>query len=83
MTPKHQDMADKLKAARTAEFDTQYVGVEMKAHDEAINVFSNYAKSGDNVQPKQFAEATLPSLEMHKTKIESLKSKVTGGSATQ
>jgi hypothetical protein len=32
---------------------------------------------------KQFAQATLPSLEKHKTMVEDLRSKVTGGSATQ
>lgn len=83
MTPKHQDMADKLKAVGVAEFDTQYVAVQLKAHDEAINVFSNYAKSGDNAQLKQFAEATLPSLEKHKAMAEDLRSKVTGRSVTQ
>jgi putative membrane protein len=83
MTPKHQDMADKLTAVGTAEFDTQYVAVQMKAHDEAISIFSNYAKSGDNTQLQQFAEATLPSLEKHKTMVEDLRTKVTVGSASQ
>jgi putative membrane protein len=83
MTPKHQDVVDKLKQADGNKFDGQYVAAQLKAHDEAINLFSNYAKNGDNAELKQFAQATLPSLEKHKTMVEDLRSKVTGGSATQ
>jgi putative membrane protein len=83
MTPKHQDVVDKLKKAEGNKFDGQYVAAQMKAHDEAINLFSKYAKNGDHAELKQFAEATLPSLEKHKTMVEDLKSKVTGGGATQ
>ncbi len=83
LLPKHQDTVDKLKEAGQGKFDSQYVAAQIKAHEEAVSLFSNYAKSGDNAQLKQFAEATLPSLEKHKTMAEDLKSKVTGGSATQ
>lgn len=84
LMPKHQDMVDKLKQASTGgKFDGQYVAVQLKAHDEAINLFSNYAKNGDNAELRKFAEATLPSLEKHKTAAEDLRSKVTGGGATQ
>jgi putative membrane protein len=83
MTPKHQDVVNKLTQAGGNKFDGQYVAAQLKAHDEAINLFSNYAKNGDNAELKKFAEATLPSLEKHKTMVEDLRSKVTGGSATQ
>ncbi|MBY0226977.1 MAG: DUF4142 domain-containing protein [Hyphomicrobium sp.] len=83
MMPKHQDLVDKLKQAGANKFDGQYVAVQLKAHDEAINLFSDYAKNGDNAELKQFAQATLPSLEKHKDLAEDLRSKVVGGSATQ
>jgi putative membrane protein len=83
MTPKHQDSLNKLQQAGGNKFDSQYVAVQMKAHDEAINLFSSYAKNGDNSELKQFAQTTLPSLEKHKGMVEDLKSKVTGSSATQ
>jgi putative membrane protein len=83
MSPKHQDMVDKLKQAGEGKFDSQYVAVQLKAHEEAINLFSNYAKTGDNAELKQFAQNTLPSLEKHKDAAEDLKSKVTTTGSTQ
>ncbi len=55
LTPKHKDMVDKLNQAPVGKFDSQYVAVQIKAHDEAINLFSRYAKSGDNKELQQFA----------------------------
>lgn len=84
LTPRHQDIVNKLNQAGQGKFDGQYVAAQIKAHDEAINLFSSYAKSGDNAELKQFAEATLPSLQKHKTAAEDLRAKVVGGSnATQ
>jgi putative membrane protein len=83
LTPKHQDTVDKLKQAGQGKFDGQYVAAQIKAHDEAVDLFSKYAKNGDNADLKQFAEATLPSLQKHKTAAEDLRSKVSGGNATQ
>jgi putative membrane protein len=83
LMPKHQDVVDKLKQTGANKFDGQYIAAQLKAHDEAINLFSSYAKNGDNAELKQFAQATLPSLEKHKTAVEDLRSKVLGGSATQ
>ena len=83
MAPKHKDMADNLRQVKDAKFDTEYVAVQLKAHEEAVNLFSKYAKSGDNKQLQQFAQNTLPVLEKHKTAAEDLRSKVTAGGATQ
>jgi putative membrane protein len=83
MSPKHQDMVDKLKQAGEGKFDSQYVAVQLKAHEEAINLFSNYAKNGDNAELKKFAQTTLPSLEKHKDAAEDLRSKVTTTGSTQ
>jgi putative membrane protein len=83
MTPRHQDMVNKLKQAGDGRFDGQYVALQVKAHDEAVNLFSKYAKNGDNPEMKKFAEATLPTLEKHKSAVEDLRAKISGSSNTQ
>ena len=83
MTEKHQDTLNTLKEAGGDRFDTEYVAVQIKAHEEAVALFSDYGKAGDNQPLKQFAETTLPSLKHHQKMAEELKSKITTGSATQ
>lgn len=82
LTPKHQETVDKLNKADAGKFDAQYVDAQIKAHEEAIALFSQYAKNGDTQQLKQFAEAKLPSLEKHQTMARDLQSKMGAGTGT-
>jgi putative membrane protein len=66
MTAKHQAMLDKLQAAGTGDaFTRAYTQAQVMAHQEAVNLYSAYAKRGDNATLKQFAQATLPALQGH------------------
>jgi putative membrane protein len=35
------------------------------AHQQAVDMFRNYSRSGDNDRLKQWAERTLPALQEH------------------
>lgn len=68
----HQKKLNDLKNATGADFDRKYVQMQEDAHKEAVTLFQGYAQNGDNVDLKQFASDTLPTLEQHKSQIDSL-----------
>jgi putative membrane protein len=69
---KHQDKLDALKTT-SADFDKKYVDAQNDAHDEAVNLFRDYSKNGDDTSLKNFATKTLPVLEEHQRKAADLK----------
>lgn len=69
---KHQSQIDKLRSASAQSFDRTYIDAQMEAHREAVSLFSNYAKSGDNAQLKQLATETLPVLQQHERSVQEL-----------
>lgn len=69
---KHQVDLDKLNSAKGAAFDTAYVHAQGDAHDEAVSLFEDYAKDGDNASLKTFATETLPTLKMHQDKVKTI-----------
>jgi len=72
----HKDMLDKLQAASGADFDKQYVDIQLKAHDDAVKLFQDFADKGDNPEIKQFAQSTLPTLQDHQKMIHDLSDKL-------
>ena len=73
---KHQKMLDKLKDASSSDFDKLYIKDQVKAHDEAVTLFHDYSKHGDNDALKSFASDTLPTLKEHQEKVDQLKSSI-------
>lgn len=71
----HQSTLDKLKATADGNFDDAYIDAQEDAHDDAVSLFSDYAKNGDNAALKQFAADTLPTLKQHKDHIEKIDDK--------
>jgi len=72
---KHQKLMDELKSADQSKFDATYVRMQTDAHKEAVELFGNYAKEGDNPQLKTFAEKTLPTLQQHYDMIQQIGAK--------
>ena len=72
LLPKDQQALDALKAASGEEFEAAYVAAQVKAHDEAVALFRNYANSGDDPALKEFAKKTLPVLEKHQEHVKEL-----------
>jgi putative membrane protein len=61
----HQALLQQLQGAQGAQFDRVYMQQQVQAHQQAVDMFSNYARSGDNAQLKQWASQTLPALQQH------------------
>ena len=68
----HQKMLDKLNRALDSKFDSVYVEAQRKAHAEAVKLFSDYAKHGDDPVLKDFAVRVLPTLKQHQEMAQSI-----------
>jgi putative membrane protein len=62
---KEQQALERLKAARADQLPAMYIEAQLKAHQKAVALFSNYATSGGDPVLKEFAKKTLPTLEQH------------------
>jgi putative membrane protein len=65
MDAEHQGKLDKLKALNGADFTKQYKEIQVSAHKDAVALFEQYAKGGDNEKLKAWANKTLPDLKHH------------------
>jgi putative membrane protein len=70
---KHQKLIDKLNAASGKDFDNKYISMQTDAHKEAVSLFGDYAKKGDDPKLKDFAGETLPALQEHLKHVKQLK----------
>jgi putative membrane protein len=65
MDAQHQALAEKLSALQGPAFDQAYINAMLKDHEQAVKLFSNEAKNGQNEALRSFASETLPILEEH------------------
>ena len=65
---------DKLGSLSGADFERQYKTEQVAGHKEAVALFENYSKSGDNPELKSWAARTLPTLKTHLQHAEALPS---------
>ena len=61
----HQKHCDMLKAKKGAEFDASFAKHMVEGHQKVIAMFKAEAKSGTAPELKEYATATLPTLEEH------------------
>ena len=61
----HQKKLDDLRAKLGKDFDSAYDRMQMQAHEEAVELFEQYARDGDNPDLKAWAAKTLPHLKEH------------------
>lgn len=76
--PQALDDAHKQKLARLASLDGQafrdaYITMQREAHQDAVSLFSAYARNGDNADLKNWATTTLGELNHHLEMARSLK----------
>lgn len=75
--PKRASLAD-IAALKTLKlhsgdtFDKDYIKSQLKAHQEAVKLFQDEISSGQDAQAKDFASATLPTLQQHLQKIQQI-----------
>jgi putative membrane protein len=70
---KHQAKLDALKSADKSTFDKMYQAEQLKAHEAAVALFTEYAKNGEKGELKTFAVKTLPTLEEHLAEVQKMK----------
>jgi putative membrane protein len=71
---RRQGMVDRLASATGTDFDKQYGDMQVEAHQQAITLFSDYSRNGDNDALKRFAADTLPVLQAHQQQIGQIRS---------
>jgi len=70
---KHQSHIDKLAKLSGPEFDKAYLKDQVKDHEHDVNQFKDEAQNGSDPNVKQFAMATLPTLQEHLSAVKDLK----------
>ena len=58
-------MLDDLRGLQGADFDQLYVVQQIKSHKEAVAIYRDYARHGDNSNLRAYAAQLLPTLGMH------------------
>jgi putative membrane protein len=77
--PSDVDKSDKKanqKLEKSKNFDRDYTAAQVKDHKKAVKLFESEAKSGKDPELKQFAQATLPTLQEHLRMSQDLEKKV-------
>lgn len=64
-----QASAKELKMKSGDSFDKSYIKNQIKAHEQTVALFQKEIDSGKNASAQQFASATLPTIQMHLSKI--------------
>lgn len=72
----HADTLDKLGSEKGKDFDSDYMGGQVSGHKDAVSLFEDYAKNGDDRSLKHWARKTLPTLKMHLVKAEAIDKKL-------
>ncbi len=69
---KDQRELDKLSKLQGADFDREYVKVQLAAHKDAVLLFKKEASAGRDSDLKQLASSTLPTLQEHLQRVQQL-----------
>jgi putative membrane protein len=65
MDQPHQALAEKLLRMEGADFDREYMKGQLADHEEAVALFENESKNGNDGDLKDWAGKTLPTLKHH------------------
>ena len=76
MDDQHRAMHDKLAKLKAAAFDKAYMGHMVTAHLQAVALFQQEAKGGQDPDVKAWAAKTLPTLQEHLKMASSINAKV-------
>ncbi|WP_431298198.1 DUF4142 domain-containing protein [Tabrizicola sp. BL-A-41-H6] len=69
LMPDHQAQLDNLTSSEPADFDAAYLGAQLAAHTEAVDLFEGYSNQGPGGPLKTFATETLPKLKDHLAEV--------------
>jgi putative membrane protein len=65
LTDDDKQEIDDLAKLEAADFNKEYIGDQVDAHEDAVDLFKRYAEEGENADLKAWAAKTLPALEHH------------------
>lgn len=69
----HERKINKLMKDDIKDIDEDYVDIQVDAHDDAVDLFKDYAEDGDNAALKTLAASLLPTLQEHQRMAKDLK----------
>lgn len=69
---------DKLMSLQGAEFDREYVAMQVKMHEKSIAMYEAASTQGDNTEVQALARDALPTLRRHAEQARSLHASLTG-----
>jgi putative membrane protein len=69
LDPAHAKILAQLRSLPGSDFDHLYLKNQIKAHDDAIALFTNYIAHGKNSALRDFANRTLPIIKKHRDEI--------------
>ena len=61
----HTALLQQLQDVNGAEFDRLFLTQQVTMHQQAVELFTSYGRTGDNPQLRQWAAQTLPHLQEH------------------
>jgi putative membrane protein len=61
----HMQKLTKLQSLSGNGFETQFKSDQVAGHQQAVKLYQDYSRSGDNAELKQFAQQILPKLQEH------------------
>jgi putative membrane protein len=65
MKVEHKRGASTLSGQSGAQFDRMYMDSQLQEHQKAVQLFTHQSTAGQNMELKQFAAETLPTLQQH------------------
>lgn len=66
LDPRRQDMLNQLSSTQNGRaFHQTYAMQQVRAHQEAVSLYSGYAQNGDDATGRVFANQALPTLQRH------------------
>lgn len=71
---RRRGMIDNLRAAPSEEFETVFIQQQTSAHEEAVQLYRNYAENGEVEPLRSFAGTALPVLQRHLDHVQGLSS---------
>ena len=77
----HRDRLDLLRSAPDEDFDRSYIDQQIAAHETALALLKDHARSGDNQVFRDWAARTAPAIENHLQMARGLKRAPTGETA--
>jgi putative membrane protein len=61
----HRAQVDILKTMNGPAFDREYLSQQSAAHRKALALLKSYGAAGDTAELRQFAQSTIPTVQMH------------------